>query len=64
MTQEEFKRLVEAPINQADDKGFAKYAVARTMRLTLEHIELAREWYDALPKAMQDKEKISVSKIF
>lgn len=35
MTQEDFKRLIEVPIQQADDVVFAKYAVSRTARLVL-----------------------------
>lgn len=63
MTQEEFKRLIEAPINQCDDKIFARYAIARTMRLTLEHIELAKKWYDNLSKATMDNQKPVISKL-
>ena len=63
MTKEKFKRLIEAPINQSDDKMFARYAIARTMRLTLEHIELAKEYYEELPKATMDSEKPTISKL-
>lgn len=57
MTQEQFKRLIEAPYNY-EDRTFAKYCVARTVRLVLENIDLAKEWYDNLPKAVMDNEKI------
>ena len=57
MTQEQFKRLIEAPYNY-EDRTFAKYAVARTVRLVLENIDLAKEWYDNIPKTVMDSEKI------
>lgn len=57
MTQENFKSLIEAPYIY-EDRTFAKYAVARTVRLVLENIDLAKEWYDNLPKAVMDNEKI------
>lgn len=57
MTQENFKSLIEAPYNY-EDRPFVKYAVARTVRLVLENIDLAKEWYDNLPKAVMDNEKI------
>lgn len=63
MTQQDFKRLIEAPINQCDDKRFARYAIARTIRLTLENIELAKEWYNNLPKATMDNQKPVISKL-
>lgn len=57
MTQEKFKSLIEVPYNY-EDRTFAKYAVARTVRLVLENIDLAKEWYNNLPKAVMDNEKI------
>jgi hypothetical protein len=57
MTQEKFKSLIEAPYNY-EDRTFAKYCIARTVRLVLENIDLAKEWYDNLPKAVMDNEKI------
>ena len=63
MTQEDFKRLIEVPIQQADDVVFAKYAVSRTARLVLQHPELAKEWYDNLPKVVSDKMNITFSNL-
>ena len=63
MTQEDFKRLIEAPTQQADDVVFAKYAVSRTARLVLQHPELAKEWYDNLTKVVSDKKKITFSNL-
>ena len=59
MTQEEFKRLIEGPYNY-EDKIFAKYVLARTVRLDLSNIDIAKECYANLPKAVMDNEIISI----
>lgn len=58
---EDFKRLIEAPILSADDKRYCRFLIARTMRLTLSNIELAKEYYDQLPKATMNSDRVVLS---
>lgn len=58
---EDFKRLIEAPILSAEDKKYCRFLIARTMRITLSNIELAKEYYEQLPKATMDSNKIVLS---
>ena len=55
ITIDDFTRVVEAPHKWTDSKNcskvFVKAIIARTMRLTLDYPELAREYYDSIPKA-------------
>lgn len=46
MTQDKFKDLIEAPAKCA--------AIGRTVRLTLQYPELAQEYLDNLPKAVNE----------
>ena len=62
MTQEEFKKQIEHPLNQcitSEDAHFwtrihIKATIARTLRLALQHPDLAQEYLDSLPKATMD----------
>lgn len=58
---EDFKRLIEAPILSAEDKMYCRFLIARTMRITLSNIELAKEYYEQLTKATMDSNKIVLS---
>ena len=58
---EDFKRVIEAPVLSAEDKRYCRFLIARTMRLTLSNIELAKEYYEQLPKATMDSNKIVLS---
>ena len=57
MTQEKFKDLIEVP--KILEKEFwteivIGATIARTVRLTLEYPELAQEYLDNLPKAVNE----------
>lgn len=56
MTREKFKELIEYPTpNRAEDFWEAikiRSVIARTLRLALQYPELAKEYYDSLPKAV------------
>lgn len=56
MTQEKFKEFIEWPIGDVllgvQERIKIKSVIARTMRLTLQYPELAKEYYDNLPKAV------------
>ena len=57
MTQEQFKDLIEAPVNR--EKNFwnrisIKSTIARTLRLALQYPEFAQQYLDSLPKAVYD----------
>ena len=57
MTQEKFKDLIEAPVN--DEREFwdrirVKSIISRTLRLTLQYPDLAQEYFDNLPKAVNE----------
>ena len=57
MTQEKFKDLIEAPVN--NEKEFwnrirIKSVIARTLRLALQYPELAQQYLDNLPKAVNE----------
>lgn len=63
MTQEEFKNQIEHPLNQSfitnEDERFwerihIKATIGRTLRLALQHPDLAQEYLDSLPKATMD----------
>ena len=65
MTQEEFKEQIEHPIkqlrtiNDVKDVHFwtgirIKATIGRTLRLALQHPDLAQEYLDSLPKATMD----------
>lgn len=58
---DDFKRLIEAPILSAEDKMYCRFLIARTMRLTLCNIELAKEYYEQLPKATMDSNRVVLS---
>ncbi len=57
MTQEKFKELIEAPTRVDDfwERIKIKSVIARTLRLALQNPELAREYFDSLPKAVCEK---------
>lgn len=57
MTQEKFKQFIEWPVRAGEILGHwerikIKSVIARTMRLTLQFPDLAKEYYDSLPKAV------------
>lgn len=57
MTQEQFKDLIEVPVNR--EKEFwnrisIKAAISRTLRLTLQYPEFAKAYLDSLPKAVNE----------
>lgn len=62
MTREEFKKQIEHPLNQfitIEDVRFwtgmhIKATIGRTLRLALQHPDLAQEYLDSLPKATMD----------
>lgn len=70
MTQEEFKKQIEHPLNQFTIKQLAavshvedayfwtsrriKATIGRTLRLALQYPDLAQEYLDSLPKATMD----------
>lgn len=62
MTQEEFKKQIEHPLNSfipMEDVRFwtgihIKATIGRTLRLALQYPDLAQEYLDSLPKATMD----------
>lgn len=57
MTQEKFKDLIEAPVNSENaiwDRIRVKSIISRTLRLTLQYPDLAQEYFDSLPKAVNE----------
>lgn len=62
MTQEKFKDLIEAPAKSADVSAyfgnarqvFLRALIGSTVRLTLQYPELAQEYLDNLPKAVNE----------
>jgi hypothetical protein len=67
MTQEKFKDLIEAPANSAKSTNVSAYRsygnakqvflralIGRTVRITLQYPELAQEYLDSLPKAVNE----------
>ena len=54
MTDEKFKDLIQAPCKCTSDKVFARFAIHRTLRLTLQYPEFAKRYFDNLPKAVQE----------
>ena len=57
MTKEEFKDLIEAPTQKTNEfwqRMNIKFAIARTLRLALQYPELAKEYLDSLPKAVNE----------
>ena len=57
MTQEQFKDLIESPVNH--EKEFwnrisIKGAISRTLRLTLQYPDIAQQYLDSLPKAVNE----------
>lgn len=56
VTIEDFTRMVETPLKWQDSKNkvFVKTIIARTVRLALTYPNLAREYFDSIPKATMD----------
>ena len=57
MTQDKFKDLIEAPTKRSEDfleRIKIKSVIARTLRITLQYPELAQEYLDSLPKAVNE----------
>ncbi len=57
MTQEQFDKQMEMWRNMYTDPNercIARGAIARTARLCTEHPDLAKVWYDKLPKVTMD----------
>ena len=64
MDKNKFKDLIEAPANREKDfwtRITVSAAIGRTVRLTLEYPELAQEYLDNLPKALNDSEQPTIS---
>lgn len=69
MTQDKFKDLIEAPAKSVDVSAyfgnakqvFLRALIGRTVRLTLQYPELAQEYLDNLPKAVNDSEQPTIS---
>ena len=75
MTQEKFKDLIEAPVNNLPEKPevqayiqyglvqkvFLRALIGRTLRLTLQYPELAQEYFDSLPKAVNENTQPKIS---
>lgn len=59
MDKDKFNRQIESMWKHRDtdeQKRLVKYAIAKTMRLTLTYPELAQEYYDSLCKVIPDNE--------
>ena len=57
MTQEKFKDLIESPTQKTDEfwqRMNIKYVINRTLRLALQYPDLAQEYLDSLPKAVNE----------
>lgn len=57
MTQEKFKDLIEAPAIREKDfskRISIKATIGRTLRLTLQYPKEAQEYFDNLPKAVNE----------
>ena len=56
VTIEDFTRMVETPLKWQDSKNkvFVKAIITRTVRLALTYPNLAREYFDSIPKATMD----------
>lgn len=57
MDKDKFKDLIEAPANREKDfwtRITVRAAIGRTVRLTLQYPELAQEYLDNLPKAVNE----------
>ena len=62
MTQEKFKDLIEAPAKSADVSAyfgnarqvFLRALIGSTVRIVLQYPELAQEYLDNLPKAVNE----------
>lgn len=57
MDKDKFKDLIEAPANREKDfwtRITVSAAIGRTVRLTLQYPELAQEYLDTLPKAVNE----------
>ena len=65
MDKNKFKDLIEAPANREKDfwtRITVSAAIGRTVTLTLQYPELAQEYLDSLPKAVNESEPISTNK--
>ena len=57
MTQEQFKDLIEAPVNRETEfwnRIHIKSAISRTLRLTLQYPDFAQQYLDSLPKVVNE----------
>lgn len=64
MDKDKFKDLIEAPkIREKEfwNKIAIGSVIGRTVRLTLQYPELAQEYLDNLPKAVNDSEQPTIS---
>lgn len=76
MNKHKFKELIEAPANYREfsvcdvaatrtysgaKKVFIKALIGRTVRIVLQYPELAQEYLDSLPKAVNEENKPQVS---
>ena len=60
MNKHKFKELIEAPTKRESlaflDKICLRGIIQRTVRITLQYPELAQEYLDSLPKAVNESE--------
>lgn len=64
MDKDTFKRQIESMWkyrDTAEQVRIVKFAMAKTMRLTLTYPELAQEYYDSLNKIIPDNEQVTIS---
>lgn len=58
MDKDKFKELIEAPTKRESlsflDKICLRGVIQRTVRITLQYPELAQEYLDSLPKAVNE----------
>lgn len=64
MDKDTFKRQIESMWkyrDTAEQIRLVKFAMAKTMRLTLTYPELAQGYYDSLCKIIPDNEQVTIS---
>ena len=57
MTKDKFKDLIEAPVNRENEfwnRMAIKSTISRTLRLTLQYPEFAKQYLESLPKAVNE----------
>lgn len=66
MDKNKFKDLIEAPALYGNEKQISlqshiKGIIHRTLRLTLQYPELTKEYYDNLPKVVNESEQPKIN---